>query len=298
VDPSAHTVLVDDATTGSDGTRTDDIALYDARSGALAGTPDLSGYTIKGGVVDAARSRASLLADDTSSGDDTVIGISMLTGAVTTATDADGGSARPGSLENIVTDDATGEVYATTGAGSQLCFGGGTSLAEVDPGTGTVTDTTGGTPCDTDLAVDSAAGNLLSVNYRSVSVNFAGTSSLVVMPEGSPSSDSVYPLRTGAPAELAADPVHHLALVLYALPAGPAKFGAPGGIAVSDSNAMSVIDVVDTSTGTIVKTIGDFNSPSVNGYPFASNPGIQLDPATRTGYMFAPGDDQVQQFSY
>jgi hypothetical protein len=291
VDPSAHTVLVDD-------TGTDDVELYNTQTGALVGSPDLSGYTLKGGVVDAARDRADLLADDTSSGDDTVIAVSMLTGAVTTATDADGGTLRPGSLENIVADDSTGEVYATTGPGSLLCFGGGTSLAEVDPGTGTVTVTTGGTHCDTDLAVDSAAGNLLSVNYRAVSVNFAGSSSLVVIPEATPSDDSVYPLRTGAPVELAADPVHHLALVLYALPAGPAKFGAPGGIAVTDSNAMSVIDVIDTSTGDIVKTIGDFNSPSVNGYPFATNPGIQLDPATRTGYMFAPGDDQVQQFSY
>jgi hypothetical protein len=291
-------VLVDDATPGSGGTRTDDVKLYNTQTGALAGTPDLSGYTLKGGVVDAARDRADLLADDKSSGDDTVIAVSMLTGAVTTATNADDGTLAPRSLRNIVADDATGEVYATAGPGSLLCFGGATSLAEVNPGTGAVTVTTGGTHCDTDLAVDSAAGNLLSVNYRSVSVNFAGTSSLVVMPEANPSGDSVYPLRTGAPVELAADPVRHLALVLYALPAGPAKFGAPGGIAVTDSNAMSVIDVIDTSTGDIVKTIGDFNSPSVNGYPFATNPGIQLDPATRTGYMFAPGDDQVQQFSY
>jgi hypothetical protein len=161
-----------------------------------------------------------------------------------------------------------------------------------------VTDTTGGTHCDTDLAVDSAAGNLISISYRSASVNFAGTSSLVVMPEANPSDDSVYPLRTEAPVELAVDPVHHLALALYPLPAGPVKFGGQGGIAVTDSNAMSVIDVIDTSTGDIVKTIGDFSSPSVNGYPFATDPGIQLDPATRTGYMFAPGDDQVQQFSY
>jgi hypothetical protein len=298
VDPSAHTVLADDVTAGGDDARTDDVALYDTQTGALVATPALSGYTVKGGVVDASRDRADLLADDKSTGDDTIIAVSMLTGAVTTATDADGSAVSPGSLENIVADDATGEVYATTGPGSLLCFGGGTSIAEVDPGAGTATVTTGGTHCDTDLAVDSAAGNLLSVNYRSVSVNFAGTSSLVVMPEASPSGDSVYPLRTGAPVELAADPVHHLALVLYALPAGPAKFGAPGGIAVTDSNAMSVIDVVDTSTGNIVKTIGDFSSPSVNGYPFATNPGIQLDPATRTGYMFAPGDDQVQQFSY
>lgn len=131
-----------------------------------------------------------------------------------------------------------------------------------------------------------------------IGVILPGGTSLVVMPESKPSADSVYPLRTGAPVELAADPVHHLALVLYALPAGSPKFGAPGGIAVTDSNAMSVIDVVDTSTGNIVKAIEDFNSPSVNGYPFATNAGIQLDPATRTGYMFAPGDDQIQQFSY
>jgi hypothetical protein len=297
VDPSAQTVLVDDAATGSTGTRTNDVELYNTQTGALVGTPDLSGYTLKGGVVDAAHDRADLLADN-STGDDTVIAVSMLTGAVTSATDADGGTVHTGSLENIVADGATGEVYATAGPGSLLCFGGSTSLAEVDPGTGTVTDTSGGTHCDTDLAVDSTAGNLLSVNYRGVSVNFAVTSSLVVMPEANPSDDTVYPLRTGGPVELAADPVHHLALVLYTLPAGPAKFGAPGGIAVSDSNAMSVIDVIDTSTGDIVKTIGDFNSPSVNGYPFATNPGIQLDPSTSTGYMFAPGDDQIQQFSY
>jgi hypothetical protein len=61
---------------------------------------------------------------------------------------------------------------------------------------------------------------------------------------------------------------------------------------------MSVIDVVDTTTGAIVKTIGGFSAGSVNGYPFGNSQGIQLDPATRTGYMFAPGDDQVQQFSY
>ncbi|MGH3400851.1 MAG: S8 family serine peptidase [Streptosporangiaceae bacterium] len=297
VDPAAHTVLVDDVQTASDGSTTDDVELFGTLTGALVGTPDLSGYTLKGGLVDAAHHRADLLADDQSSGDDTVIAVSMTTGAVSTATDADAATARPGSLRNLAVDDATGEVYATAGPGSPICLGSGTALAEVDPAAGTATVTTGGTACDDDLAVDSAAGNLISANYRSVSINFAGSSSLVVMPEAKPSADSVYPLRTGAPLELAADPVRHLALVLYALPAGPAKFGAPGGIAVTDSNAMSVIDVVDTSTGHIVRTIGDFSAGSVDGYPFGGG-GIQLSPATRTGYMFAPGDSQVQQFSY
>jgi hypothetical protein len=298
VDRAARTVLADDVQTAGNGARTDNVALYDTQTGAVVGTPDLSGYALKGGVVDAAHDRADLLADNQSTGDDTVLAVSMLTGAVTTTTDADDGTVRAGSLASIAVDGATGEVYATSGPGSLLCFGGGTSIAEVNPAAGTVTVTTGGTNCDTDLAVDSAAGNLISVNYRAFSVNFAGSSSLVVMPEASPSTDSVYSLRTGAPLELAADPVRHLALVLYALPAGPPKFGAPGGIAVTDSNAMSVIDVVDTTTGKIVKTIGDFSAGSVNGYPFSGQAGIQLDPSTRTGYMYAPGDDQIQQFSY
>ena len=81
VDPAAHTVLVDDATTNSDGARTDDVELYDTQTGAVAGTLDLSGYTLKGGVVDAARDRADLLATDDATRDDTVIPVSMVTGA-------------------------------------------------------------------------------------------------------------------------------------------------------------------------------------------------------------------------
>jgi len=294
VDPSAHTVLVDDTGVASDGSRTDDVELYDTQTGAVVGTPDLAGYTLKGGVVDAAHSQADLLARDDSSGADTVIAVSMVTGAVTTATDADGGTVPTGSLENIVADDTTGEVYATVASGPVLCLGGGTALAEVDPTTGAVTTTTGGTHCDDGLAVDSGAADLVSVNYRSVSFNIAGTSSLVVIPESDPSNDSVYSLRTGESLQLAADPVHHLALVLYGSPPVAAKFGAVS----SDSNAMSVIDVVDTSTGHIVKTIEDFSASADYGYPFPANDGIQLDPATRTGYIFATGDDQVQQFSY
>ena len=298
VDPFAHTVLIDDTKTGSNGTRTDHVNLYNTQTGVLVGSPDLSGYTIKGGATDAAHNRTDLLAIDKSTRDDAVIPVSMLTGAAGTATDADHGITPKGSLDNIAVDDATGEAYSTPGPGSLLCAGGSTTIAEIDPGTGSVTVTTGGTHCDTDLAVDPTAGNLLSVSYLAESANLAGSSALVVMPKSKPAAYSAHPLRTGGPVELAVDPVHHLALVLYALPDGPPEFGAPGGIAVTDSNAMSVIDVVKIATGRIVKVIGGFSSSSVNGYPFATNAAIQLDPATRTGYMFAPGDDQVQQFSY
>jgi len=48
----------------------------------------------------------------------------------------------------------------------------------------------------------------------------------------------------------------------------------------------------------IVKTLSGFSTASLNGYPFPTDQGIQLDPATRAGYTYAPGDDQIQQFSY
>jgi hypothetical protein len=80
-----------------------------------------------------------------------------------------------------------------------------------------------------------------------------------------------------------ADPsVHHLALVLYQLPAGPAKFGAPGGIAVTDSNAMSVIHVVDLSTGNIVKTSPSSTNESCVTSPRNRSPSNPLPTSPRS----------------
>jgi hypothetical protein len=246
--------------------------------------------------VDATRGRADLLGTDTSTGQDAIITIDMLTGAVGTVPDVDDGTIADGAIQGITLDSATGVVYLAAPSGGLLCRAAGDSIAAVNPGTGSVSVIDSGTSCDTDLAVDSANGDLISTDYRSISLNIPGTSSLSVMPESDPSSVTSYSLRVGEASELGIDPVSQLALTMYAEPAGPAKFG---GTPLTDSNATSEVDVVSTATGTVQKVLGGFSEAALYGYPFSVNdPGIQLDPATRTGYTFAPGDDQIQEFSY
>jgi hypothetical protein len=300
VDTADGTTLVDDAQASSEGYDGDDVELYNTRTGALIAKPDLSGYTLKGGVVDAAHGRADLLGTDTSTGLDAVIAIDMNTGAEHVVPDVDDGTIRNGTIQGITIDSATGVVYLAAPSGQRIiCHGGGDSIAAVDPGTGSVSVIGSGTNCDSDLAVDPAAGTLISTSYRSVSINLAGTSSLNVAPESDPSNVTSYPLRMGAASELGIDPVSHLALTMYYQPAGPSEFAAPGGIARTDSNATSVINVVNTTTGAVEKVLGGFSETALYGYPFTvNNPGIQVDPVTRTGYTFAHGDDQIQEFHY
>jgi hypothetical protein len=297
VDTADDTTLVDDVQLNSAGFYDgDDIELYNTQTGQLIASPDLSAYTLKGGVVDAARGRADLLGTDTSTGQDAIITIDMKTGAMGVVPDVDDGTIRNGAIRGITLDSATGVVYLAAPFGGIACGSGTDPIAAVNPGTGSVSVIDSGTSCDTALSVDPAAGNLISINYHAFSSDLPGNSSLNVAPESNPSSVTSYPLRVGEASKLAIDPVSHLAVTMYAEPAGQAKVG---GIVITDSNATSVVDVIDTTTGTVDETIGGFSVSGLNGYPFPANdPGIQLDPATRTGYTFAPGDDQIQQFSY
>jgi hypothetical protein len=297
VDTADHTTLVDDAQSNSVGIHDGDkIGLYDTQTGTLVASPDLSAYTLKGGVVDAAHGRADLLGTDTSTGQDAIVTIDMKTGAVGTVPDVDDGTIRAGGIQGITLDSATGVVYLAAPSGGFACRAGGDSIAAVNPGTGSVSVIDSGTSCDTDLAVDPAAGNLISVNYHSISLNIPGTSALSVMPENDPSNVTSYSLRAGEGIKLGIDPVNQLALAMYAQPPGPIKYG---GIPLTDSNATSQVDVISTATGAVEKTINGFSAGALYGYPFSVNDqGIQLDPATRTGYTFAPGDDQIQEFRY
>jgi hypothetical protein len=69
---------------------------------------------------------------------------------------------------------------------------------------------------------------------------------------------------------------------------------------LTDSNSSGQIEVMDTATGTSVKTLIGFNFRFGFGGPYnsASERSVQLDPATRTGWTFAPGASQIVRFSY
>jgi hypothetical protein len=96
------------------------------------------------------------------------------------------------------------------------------------------------------------------------------------------------------------DPIHHVAVVgsLIGDDVCNSFRGCP-----YNNNPMSSIAVVDLTTGRVIKKMSSFNFWSVvtpalgyDGYP--TRRGIQLDPATRTGWTFGPDGRQLQQFSY
>ena len=81
-----------------------------------------------------------------------------------------------------------------------------------------------------------------------------------------------------------------MALIAYASPQPLSVFGHPGGI-LTDSNSRGQIDVVDTTTGKVLKTLSYFEFTHGFGGPlaFTAEPDIQIDPTTRTGYTYGPG---------
>ena len=73
------------------------------------------------------------------------------------------------------------------------------------------------------------------------------------------------------------------------------------GDSARNNNAMSGVGVYDLSTGKRLALLESFNFVS-EAFAGVQNPaierGIQLDPATRTGWTYGPGGAQVQQFRY
>jgi hypothetical protein len=87
--------------------------------------------------------------------------------------------------------------------------------------------------------------------------------------------------------------------VPFSTPTPKAVFGAVGGL-LTDSNSTGQIQVMDTTTGTPTETVIGFNFQSGFGGSFntSTERSVQLDPATRTGWTYAPEAGQIEQFSY
>jgi hypothetical protein len=98
---------------------------------------------------------------------------------------------------------------------------------------------------------------------------------------------------------LAVDGTNHVALVAFPTPAPKAVFGVPGGL-LTDSKSTSQPAVVDLATGDTLKVVTGLNLVSGFGGPHNRDTerSIQLDPATRTGWTYGPGDTEIEQFSY
>ncbi|GAA3431987.1 S8 family serine peptidase [Kutzneria kofuensis] len=287
VDPSSHRAAVLHGAA---------VEIYDVPAAKLVGTVALGDYTPIGGRVDGVRHRAAILVHHKGDNADAVVSVDLATATAGQPIAADKG-VPAGTYFLIDVDQKTGQVFVGKAGGGLICFAGGAGLvARVDLDTATVTAADRADGCAGSLAVDDGTNTAYQLSYRSVSVNINGTSNLIPVAGDTLASGTGIAVRQQPSLTLAVDSVHHLALVAFQTPPAVPQFGAVGGL-IFDNNATSQVAVVDLSTGKTVNTVRGMNfSPGLVGA--GPGRGVQLDPATRTGWTFSGDIHQVQQFSY
>jgi hypothetical protein len=299
VDSTAHRALVMHWNlTSSD----QQVQTFDTATGQLVASADVPGsaYQVIGGRVDPARHRAALLARHQPDHADVVLPVDISTGALGAAIAADAPGVTAGKYLTIDIDAKTGQVDLAHLQRSLICFGAAVgNVAEVDLDTGTVTASQSASNCAYAFASDGPADQLYQLTYRSFSVNILGTSTLVPVARDTLEPGDALPVRTQFGLTMAIDSAHRLALVAFPTPTPKPVFGVPGG-QLTDSNSSSQLVVVDLASGETVKVVTGLNLVSGFGGPYnpSSERSVQLDPATRTGWTYGPGAEQIQQFSY
>ena len=301
VDDSAHRVVLMH-TLNQDSYQ---LEVRNLADGSLVGTPQVVQNTpglVIGGRVDAKQHQAWVLQWAKSDYHDELLNVNVSTGAAGTPIEPDATvKATRAYYNGIDVDASTGTVQLAHLADSALCFGGAANaVVNVSEATGTVTAGTGFTPkCGTSFASAQDGSQATLLNYASFSVNFLSHTTLNQVDEKTLATTAGGTLRQQMAGPVAVDSAHHVALITYASPQPLSIFGHPGGI-LTDSNSRSQIDVVDTGTGKVLKTLSSFEFTRGFGGPlaFTAEPDVQIDPATRTGFTYGPGWSQIEQFSY
>ena len=302
VDDSAHRVVLMH-TLNQDSYQ---LEVRNLSDGSLVGTPQVvqnaPGLVI-GGRVDATRHQAWVLQWAGSGYHDELLSVNVASGVAGTPIEPDAAAkvTARAYYDGIDVDAGTGTVQLAHLADSSLCFGASANaVIDVSEATGGISLSAGAIPaCGTNFASaqDGSQGALL--NYASFSVNFLSHTTLNLVDEKTLASAGGGTLRQQMAGALAVDSAHHVALIAYASPQPLSIYGHPGGV-LTDSNSRSQIDVVDTTTGKVLKTLSAFEFTHGFGGPlaFTAEPDIQIDPGTRTGFTYGPGFGQIEQFSY
>jgi hypothetical protein len=301
VDTSAHRVVLMH-TVDQDSYQ---LEVRNLSDGSLVGTPQVvknaPGLVISG-RVDSTRHKAWVLQWAASDYHDELQPLDVSTGTLGTPIAPDATvQARRAYYDGIDLDPSTGTVQLAHLPDSPICFGGAANaVISISEDTGAVALGTGFIPaCGTNFASAQDGTKAALLNYASFSVNFLGHTALESIDEKTLTTSAGATQRQQMSGALALDSAHHVALVAYASPQPLSVFGHPGGI-LTDSNARSQIDVVDTDTGKVLKTLSAFEFTHGFGGPlaFTAEPNIQIDPTTRTGYTYAPNWSQIEAFSY
>jgi hypothetical protein len=199
----------------------------------------------------------------------------------------------------IDVDAATGRFYVAHLGAGPLCFTAAAgNVAAIDLDTRAVTPSGPLSNCAYAFASAGHGDQEYEALYRSFTVNAPGSNLLSPVAADTLTAGDLVSVRQQWGLGLAVDGQHRLALVPFATPVPQVIWGNPNGT-VTDSNATAEIQLVDLAAGTSTVLKGfAFTGGLAGGYNRETARGIQLNPATRTGWTFGPDSRQIRQFSY
>lgn len=252
-----------------------------------------TGYWLVGGRVDATRHRLVVLGWRGSDYADTLLPFDTSTGQMETPVVVGNGTITRSFYRYLDVDQSTGQVALAGSLIGDLCVIRRSGYTTVNLDTGQSTPMTVPNRCVTGIASDQAGHAELTVGPL-YSYPMLPQGRLQQVNEASGSIGSLQQLGANSPLFPVVDSAHGLLVVGF----------LAGNNYRTDNNGMSGIGVYDLHSGQRVSYISGFDLfPAIYGISgnIGSTPtwqGIQLDPATRTGWTYGPNGDQVQQFHY
>ena len=248
-----------------------------------------------GARVDSARHRAALLGWASADYSDLILPLDLQSGVLGSAIPADVNAPAHGLFTAMDLDAHTGKVFPATSTFYDQCFilGGSSYVTSVDLDAGSALPVMPGLDtCSNSIAADQKGGALHTTIGPELSFPFLFPPARTQV-VGEQSLTISHDLNIGGRSAMfpVVDPVHDLLLVDF--------------LAVenylTDNNATSAVGVYDLRAGRLVKTLPQFNLRNAlfsNNYFNHSARGLQIDPATRRGWTYGPGNAQIQQFTY
>lgn len=272
-----------------------DLETYDSLSGAkLADVPVDSAYqfAIVGGRVDSTRHRAALLGWSGDDFSDNVLPFHTDTGVLDGAIFADVGTDDLGVFTTLDVDAASGNAFLASMFWGDLCLFFDTFAGSANLDTAQAAPVAPVQNCVTGLAADQRdRRGYLTIGPMFGFPRLFPPARLQTFDQSSLHTSNLSGLGPRSPLFPVVDTAHGLLI---------AGFVATDTYLV-DNNAMSAIGVFNANSGSAIAVFPTFNfiAQLFGGNGLVGNErGIQLDPATRTGWTYGPGGVQVQRFRY
>jgi hypothetical protein len=212
---------------------------------------------------------------------DQILPIDLTIGELGTAVPLDPAVKQPGAYFNAIdVDESTGIVQAVRLLGLGYCFRGGSNVVlNVNLTTGATLAAPRSVACGTQFASAQDGGTGWMLTLRTVSVNFPGTTGLTSFDEKTLTTANPFPQREQSSLTFAVDGVNKVAALAYGTPKGKLVYGAPSH--TTDSNAMSQIDLVDLTTGKVIKTCRRSTTCTPTTHAARSGPTRRASSSTR-----------------